>query len=47
MELYIGAKNKQDLKEIKAKLQGFQLLQTNQEVISLSTQIIEHSYLLT
>ena len=42
MELYIGAKNKQDLKEIKAKLQGFQLLQTNQEVISLSTQIIEH-----
>ena len=42
MELYIGAKNKKDLKEIKAKLQGFQLLETNQEVMNLSTQIIEH-----
>jgi len=42
MELYIGAKNKQDLKEIKAKLQGFKLLETNQEIINLSTQVIEH-----
>ena len=42
MELYIGAKNKKDLKEIKAKLQGFKLLETNQEIINLSTQIIEH-----
>ena len=42
MELYIGAKNKKDLKEIKAKLQGFKLLETNQEVMNLSTQIIEH-----
>jgi len=42
MELYIGAKNKQDLKEIKAKLQGFKLLETNQEIINLSTQIVEH-----
>jgi len=42
MELYIGAKNKQDLKEIKAKLQGFQLLETSPEVMHLSTQIIEH-----
>ena len=42
MELYIGAKNKKDLREIKAKLQGFKLLETNQEVINLSTQIIEH-----
>ena len=42
MELYIGAKNKQDLKEIKAKLQGFKLLETNQEIIGLSTQIIEY-----
>ena len=42
MELYIGAKNKQDLKEIKAKLQGFKLLETNQEIMNLSTQIIEH-----
>ena len=42
MELYIGAKNKQDLREIKVKLQGFKLLETNQEVIDLSTQIIEH-----
>jgi len=42
MELYIGAKNRQDLKEIKAKLQGFKLLTTNQEIINLSTQVIEH-----
>ncbi len=42
MELYIGAKNKKDLKEIKAKLQGFKLLETNPEVMNLSTQIIEH-----
>jgi predicted nucleic acid-binding protein len=42
MELYIGAKNKQDLKEIKAKLQGFKLLETNHEIINLSTQIIEY-----
>ena len=42
MELYIGAKNKQDLKEIKAKLQGFQLLEIGQDTITLSTQIIEH-----
>ncbi len=42
MELYIGAKNKQDLKEIKAKLQGFKLLETTQEILNLSTQIIEH-----
>jgi len=42
MELYIGAKNKQDLKEIKAKLKGFKLLETNQEIMNLSTQIIEH-----
>jgi len=42
MELYIGAKNKQDLKEIKAKLQGFKLLETNPEIINLSTQVIEH-----
>ena len=42
MELYIGAKNKKDLKEIKAKLQGFKLLETNQEVINLSTQIVEN-----
>jgi predicted nucleic acid-binding protein len=42
MELYIGAKNKQDLKEIKAKLQGFKLLETNQEIMNLSTQIIEY-----
>ncbi len=42
MELYIGAKNKQDLKEIKAKLQGFKLLETNQKVMNLSTQIIEN-----
>ncbi len=42
MELYTGAKNKQDLKEIKAKLQGFKLLETNHEIINLSTQIIEH-----
>ena len=42
MELYIGAKNKKDLREIKAKLQGFKLLETNQEVINLSTQIVEN-----
>ena len=42
MELYIGAKNKKDLKEIKAKLQGFQLLEIGQDTINLSTQIIEH-----
>jgi len=42
MELYIGAKNKQDLKEIKAKLQGFKLLETNQKVMNLSTQVIEN-----
>ena len=42
MELYIGAKNKQDLKEIKAKLQGFQLLTMDHQIIDLSTQIIEY-----
>ena len=42
MELYIGAKNKKDLREIKAKLQGFKLLDTNQNIINLSTQIIEN-----
>ncbi|NOZ91593.1 MAG: type II toxin-antitoxin system VapC family toxin [Epsilonproteobacteria bacterium] len=42
MELYIGAKNKQDLVEIKAKLQGFKILEIDKNVIDLSTQIIEH-----
>ena len=32
----------QKIKKIKAKLQGFKLLETNQETINLSTQIIEH-----
>jgi len=41
MELYIGAKNKRDLREIKAKLQGFKLLDINQDIINLSIQIIE------
>jgi len=42
MELYIGAKNKQDLREIKAKLQGFKILEIDQNIMDLSTQIIEH-----
>jgi predicted nucleic acid-binding protein len=42
MELYIGAKNKRDLREIKAKLQGFKLLSINEDIINLSTQIIEN-----
>lgn len=42
MELYIGAINKRDLKEIKAKLQGFKLLEINQNIMNLSTQIIEN-----
>jgi predicted nucleic acid-binding protein len=42
MELYIGAINKQDLREIKTKLQGFKLLETEQNIMNLSTQIIEN-----
>lgn len=42
MELYIGAINKRDLKEIKTKLQGFKLLETDQNIMNLSTQIIEN-----
>ena len=42
MELYIGAKNKQDLGEIKAKLQGFKILEIDQNIMDLSTQIIEY-----
>ena len=42
MELYVGAINKQDLREIKIKLQGFKLLETEQNIMNLSTQIIEN-----
>ncbi|MBU1667382.1 PIN domain-containing protein [bacterium] len=42
MELYIGAINKRDLREIKTKLQGFKLLETDQNIMNLSTQIIEN-----
>ena len=42
MELYIGAKNRKDLQEIKARLQGFKLLDTDSEVMGLSAQIVEH-----
>ncbi len=41
MELFVGAKNKQDLREIKAKLQGFKLLKVDHEIMVLATQIIE------
>ena len=42
MELYIGAINKRDLREIKTKLQGFKLLEIDQNIMNLSTQIIEN-----
>ena len=42
MELYIGARNKKDLKEIKARLQGFRILPIEQNIMELSTQIIEN-----
>ena len=42
MELYIGAINKRDLREIKTKLQGFKLLEIEQNIMNLSTQIIEN-----
>jgi hypothetical protein len=42
MELYIGAKNKRELISLKKQLFGLNLLETNQRVINLSTQIIEN-----
>jgi len=42
MELYIGAKNKAELRSLKSQLQGFKLLNTDQNIINLSTQIIEN-----
>ena len=42
MELYIDAINKRDLREIKSKLQGFKLLEIEQNIMNLSTQIIEN-----
>ena len=41
MELFVGAKNKKELLQIKAKLQGFNLLETDKDVINLATQIVE------
>ena len=41
MELYQGARNKQDLAFIKKKVAVFQILNTHQEIINLAKQIVE------
>jgi len=41
MELYQGARNKNDLAFIKKEIAIFQVLKTNQEIITLAQQIIE------
>ena len=41
MELFIGAKNKKELLQIKAKLQGFNLLEIDKDVLNLATKIVE------
>lgn len=41
MELYQGAKNKNDLTFIKKETSVFQILKMNQEIIELSKQIVE------
>ncbi len=42
MELYVGVQNRRELKILKSKLQGFKLVEINQNIMSLSTQIIEN-----
>ena len=42
MELYIGVKNKQELRALKKQLQGFKLLSINQNIMNLATQIIDN-----
>lgn len=42
MELFIGALNKSDLKFIKNKIKNIAILEINQEIISLTKDIIEH-----
>ena len=46
MELYMTAKNKRELAYLKKILQGFKLLETNQKIIILSTQIVEQYVLI-
>ena len=41
MELYQGARNKQDLAFIKKEIKVFQVLNTYQEIINLAKQIVE------
>jgi predicted nucleic acid-binding protein len=41
MELYLGARNKQELYKLKAKLQGFRLLDITQDEMDLATQIVD------
>ncbi|MFI3217941.1 MAG: type II toxin-antitoxin system VapC family toxin [Methylococcales bacterium] len=41
MELYQGARNKQDLAFIKKEIAVFQILNTHQEIINLAKQIVE------
>ena len=41
MEIYQGAKNKHDLNFIKKEMANFQILNINQEIISLSKHILE------
>ncbi|MFK5970277.1 MAG: type II toxin-antitoxin system VapC family toxin [Candidatus Marithrix sp.] len=45
MELYQGARNKNDLAFIKREISIFQILKTNQEIIELSKQIVEKYHL--
>jgi hypothetical protein len=41
MELLVGAKNKNELNSIKKKLNDFDILETNQEIMDRATSLIE------
>ena len=45
MELYQGAKNKQDLAFIKKEISVFQVLNMNQQIMMLAKQLMEKYYL--
>jgi predicted nucleic acid-binding protein len=41
MELYMGVKNKRELHILKSQLQGFRLIDINQNIMDLSTKIVD------
>jgi tRNA(fMet)-specific endonuclease VapC len=42
MELFTGAFNKLEIKKIKKEIENFKLLEINQEIMNLSTELIEN-----